>query len=74
MALSLSLIVTLAAVVFIIRRKPFATLWAFIWTSMASHVKIIIWYQFSVLLEFPMPPILPEFYGALDVSQFNPLR
>ena len=30
--------------------------------------------QFNVLLSFHMPTSLSEFYGALDISQFNPLR
>ena len=78
MAMSFSLVAVLVAVAFIIRQKQFATLWEFIWTSMQSQVKILwstlqILSQFSVLLEFHMPPVLSEFYGALDVSQFNPL-
>ena len=45
---------------------------------MQSQVKIL-WStlqtlpQFSVLLAFHMPTKLSEFYGALDISQFNPL-
>ena len=78
MALSFTLIASLVAVASIIRRKQFATLWEFIWTSMSSQVKILwstlqILSQFIVLLSVYMPPVLSEFYGALDISQFNPL-
>ena len=41
MALSFSLIATLIAMALIIRTKQFETLWEYIWTSMASQVKIL---------------------------------
>ena len=77
--LSGGLIVVFAAAVAAARSQRAAALWEFVWSSMASQVKILwstlqIIAHMSVYFSHSMPPVLLEFYNLLEFSNLNPLQ